>query len=617
MPKPEPSGPTPFGVAGVEPRRIKSGVEPRRIKSGVEPRRMAPVAWRHRLIASSILALAAQPGLLLTARPAAAQYGGLLPNLGGNPQITDIRPQLERYFKPEQPTSSQPQWVIQPSIEVDVGATDNAQLQSSGKKGDIFTNILPSLVVNGDTSHVTVNLGYSPTITRYLSNSNLNTIGQNGSGQALITFVPDTLFLDLRGNASVQSGINGFVQPQSQVSSQQYNVQTTTISATPYAEHRFGGWGTARVGFSIARTMQNTPYGQTQFNNTLGATAVDNLAALQAANNTQGYGALGNLTTKRERASFTSGENLGRFNDMFTVEANQFSGGGSYVGAYRNEVQNELGFAFTRTVTLLGGLGYQDIYYAGFPAVRINEPTYNFGLRYNPSPDTSITMLYGRRDGAPAITFDGQVAPTARTRLVVRYSTGITSDAENSQNVLDSTSTGATGQLVDTVTGAPVGAISGYGGVQNGVYRVRRLSANGSLLQERDTFSAGLTSEERTTLTNTIGYFGGVPILAGTVSNTTYATLAWQHDLSPDMQTSASVQYGITNNPAQLGGAASQTLRTFSFTAALSRQFTQTLSGSVQYIFNDQTGAPTSAQSAFNTGNYTQNTLLVSLRKGF
>lgn len=584
-------------MAGVSPHGIDSAAPPRQVRA-------------------TLLAGCSLAGTLLLAAPASAQIGGLLPNLGGNPQIGDLRPQLEKYFRPEDPTFVRPNWIIQPSIELGLGATDNALRSQGAKKADLFAVVTPSLVVSGDTSRIKVNLGYSPTITRYLSASSQNTVAQNGSAQAVVTFVPDTLFLDLRGNVYQQSRTNGFNQVQSQTYNRQNDVQTITLAATPYAEHRFGGWGTGRVGFSIARTLQNAQNGQTLFNTTDNAT----LAALQAPGTTQGFGATGNLTTRRERASFVSGENLGRFNDIVFVEANQFSGGGSYAGAHRNEIQNELGYALTRTITVLGGLGYQDIRYAGLPGVRIQEPTFNVGVRYSPNPDTRATLLYGRRDGAPSLSFEGQIAPTPRTRVTLRYGTGITSDAENAQSVLDSTSVGATGQLVDTVTGAPVGGASGYGGLQNGIYRVHRLSATGSFLQERDTFSVGITNEDRTSLTTTTGLLlnGTIgSIAAGTSTNSTYASLDWQHDLSPDMKGGASIQYGITNTTSQLLAGSSQQQRTFSFSASLSKQFTQTLTGSVRYILNDQTGGPTASTAANNTGTYTQNTVLVSLRKGF
>ena len=551
-----------------------------------------------------------------TASPFAAQpySGGLLPNVGTNAQVGDLRPQLERFFQTAAAVpSTTPAWLVQPAIEVDAGVTDNA-LRSATRRADFFTTITPSVVVSGDTSRLKVNLIYAPQAVIYASNSSQTEVYQSFSGQALGIIVPDTLFLDLRGSVTVGSLTgNGLASSYGSSNYNQQNlVTTTTFSVTPYAEHRFGGWGTARLGYSFVRTLQDANQNQV---------AANNLAVLTTLG-TPAYGYAGNLTTQRERVSFASGENFGRFNDFAVAQAIQYNGGGSYRGAFRNEVFNEVGYAVTRRITALGGIGYQDIRYAGSPEVRIREPSYNFGARYDPNPDATLTVLYGRRDGIGSISFDGQYAPTARTRLVGRYSTGITSDLEESQNVLEATTVGSTGLVTDTATGAPV-VTGSFFGVQNGVYKVRRLSLDGLLLQDRDSYSVGLVYENRTNLTNTPTAFTNGVIPAGLSTDSYYVSASWQHELAPDLTSTVGVQYGVTSNTRQYLGSGAGTQTTFSVTAALTKQFTETLSGSLRYTFVSQDGGRGSnlgvlnAAAFGNTGSYTENVLLVGLRKSF
>ncbi len=566
-------------------------------------------------------------GMCLLAHPASAQYstagqpytGGILPNVGTDSRVGDLRPQLQSYFQSlAAPSSTTPAWTITPSLGVDIGLTDNALRTNSPRRADIYTNISPTLVLSGDTARLKVNLAYSPQITVYATQNSQNQVSNYFNGQALATIVPDAVFLDLRGNVSVSSlAGNGINNGASQTNNRQNNVQTITVSATPYAEHRFGGWGTARIGYSVTRTLQDR-----QDDNTL---VVNN----QALSNfgSPGYGAVGNLTTQRERASFTTGENLGRWNNILVIEAIQYNGSGSYRGAHRNQVQNEVGYALTRKVTLLGGFGYQDIRYAGVPPVRINEPTWNFGARYAPNPDSTVTILYGRRDAITSISFDGQFAPTSRTRLIGRYSTGLTTDIEEAQNVLSTTTVGPTGLVTDSATGAPVGNSSSFG-VQNGIYKVKRFSATGLLLQDRDSYSVTFTSEDRTTSTTTPSLLNNTVIPAGTNSTSVSASASWQHELAPDLSSTASAQYSLTNNTQQyLGGNGGQQ-RTLSLTAALSKQFTTSLSGSLRYTYTDQSGGQAGTlqfgqtasgnQGLFlNRGSYTENLLLVGLRKSF
>lgn len=541
--------------------------------------------------------------------------GGLLSNLGGSYRVSDLRPQLERFFQTAAGTpSNAPAFLIQPSIGVDVGVTDNALRTSAPRRADFLTIITPSVVVSADTARLKVNFAYSPQVTIYASNSSQTRVDQFFNGQALGIIVPDTVFLDLRGSISSTSLTGNGLQGYNTVSNynRQNQVTTTTVSATPYAEHRFGGWGTARVGYSLSRTLQDANQNQ----------AVPNSLAVLNAFGTPTYGYTGNLTTQRERLTFASGENFGRFNDFTTLQALQYNGGGSYRGAFRNEISNEIGYALSRRITLLAGIGYQDIRYGGSPQVRIQEPSYNFGVRYSPNPDSNLTVLYGRHDGIGSVSFDGQYAPTARTRLIGRYSTGVTSGLEETQNVLDASTVGSSGLVTDTATGAPVGSGSSFG-IQNGVYKVRRLSLNALLLQDRDTFSVGLTYEDRTNLTNTPSAFTNTVIPAGQSSTSIYSSATWQHDLSPGLNSTLGVQYGVTNNTQQFLGNNAGTQSTFSVTAALNRQLTETLSGSVRYTFTSQSGgrgvnAGFLNTTAFgNTGSYTENAVFVGLRKSF
>ena len=231
-------------------------------------------------------------------------------------------------------------------------------------------------------------------------------------------------------------------------------------------------------------------------------------------------------------------------------------------------------------------------------------------------------MLYGRHDAISSISFDGQFAPTARTRVIGSYTTGLTTDIEGSQDVLAATTVGPTGLVTDTATGAPVGVGSGSG-VQNGVFRDRRLSLTALLLLERDSYSFSLSSDDRTTATASTSVLGNGIIPAGTSTNSITASLSWSHDLLPGLNSLVSASYAVTNSTSQLLVGASGSQRTMSLTAALNKQFTETLSGSVRYTFNDQSGGPAlntglNSGSAFNRGgSFTENILLVGLRKSF
>ena len=564
--------------------------------------------------AGPLAALLAPGAALLLAAPAHAQvntggigFGNILPNYGVDATTGDLRSQLESFLNPNASTVAHPAFLITPSIDGSIGATDNALRVQTPRRADLFTVIAPAVTVTGDTRLLQVNLSYNPNIVLYAQNSSQNQVYQYFNGQALGTIVPDAVFIDLRGNITESSLTGGFNQPQSQSLNPNNTVQTITVEASPYVTHRFGGYGSGELRYTIARTLQSDQ--GNQVNNP--ATSLNFGQA--------GLGSLGNLTTQTESTTFSSGENLGRFQDTFTASATQYAGTGSYSGAYRNELQNEFGLAINRSFTALAGLGYQDLFYNGTPGYRLNAGSYNIGARYNPSPDTNITILYGRHDGGTQIEFDGEYAPTARTRLVAQYTTGITTDLQQSQNFLNNTNVGATGFVTGAATGAPV-LNNGFNGVQDNVYRLNRFSASFSFVQERDTYSLSVSNENRKSLTSAPTLVGNAIVPAGTSTNSTFGSINWQHDLAPNTSLVASANYGISTNTGEFIGTGSQDTRTVQASAALNHTFTETVTGSVRYTYTNQSGNTFNqfnSFTGFNTGSYSENVLLLTLHKSF
>lgn len=578
-----------------------------------------PSSWQQWHPAAALAVAAA----FLLPTDAAAQvgdigFGTIGADLGADPRVGNLRPQLESFLNKGLPLAARPAWLFGRSIGVDVGATDNAGQVRSPRRADIFTTITPSISVDGDAARVKVNLSYSPEVTVYANTSSQNRVSQFLNGQARAIIVPDAVFLDARASITQQSLTGGgYNQYQTQTYARQNQVQTTTVSLSPSAQHHFGGWGDGTVSYTYSKTLQDT---QT---NTGRATS-NSLG-------TPSYGVPGTLSTNSEYASFASGENLGRFKDQVVVTASQFDGTGSTRGGYRREVQNSLDFALTRAITLLSTVGYQQIDYAsslnpGTAASGVSTgyaysgPTYSLGVRYAPQPRLSVSVRYGLHDGSTDASFSGQYQITARASLVASYSNGVTTDLQQAQTQLANTTVGVGGALTDSTTGAPVRQ-NNYGATQNGVYRLNRFTASLIFVQERDSYSLSLTNDKRTTLTTSPTLVGTGVVAAGTATTTTSAGFSWQHDLAPDMSLSTNAQYGISTNTGQFVGTGNRDQRTIALSAILSKQLNETLSASLRYIYTDQSGGQTAVSRVSTNGlyggSYTQNTLLLGLRKSF
>lgn len=520
------------------------------------------------------------------------------------------------------PRTIGPNWQVSPSIGVDVGFTDNALRVNSPRRADVFTLLTPSIQVSADTARIQANASYTPAISIYASNSGQSRVDQFGQAGALVALVPEAVFLDLRGSVSESSLFGGFGAADGRGNNNNNQVTTVTLSATPYVQHRFGGYGTGMASYSIAQTFQNQPTGTLVNQGFVNQGFVNNGVAAGPAF----FGSSGNLTTQRERASFATGENLGRINNLSIISATQYDGSGSYSGAYRNEVSTTTGYAITRNVTALGTIGYQDLHYAGLPPYNVNQGLWSVGGRYAPNPNLSLTLTYGRRDGIQDFAANGFWSPTARTAIYANYSTGLTSSAEEYQNVLETTSVGPSGLLTDRVTGAPVasGGSSFYGN-QNGIFQLRRVSVTGLLSYTRDSFTATISNERRTSVTNTATNTGAGVVPPGTTTTGTFGTVSWGHQFSDRLSGNLTASYGVNDNGAAFGQAAgSQT--SFTGTAGLGYIFTETLTGRVQYTHTESSGVGVNGfgLNGFNTfnsgsqsGSYVENALLAGLRKSF
>ena len=209
---------------------------------------------------------------------------------------------------------------------------------------------------------------------------------------------------------------------------------------------------------------------------------------------------------------------------------------------------------------------------------------------------------------------NGTYSPTARTRIFGSYTVDIQTGLGARQALLGSTTVGPGGLLLSNLTGAPTLANT-YLASQSPLSRVKTATVGGSLLLDRDTFTASVAHSEFEQLGSSVSILGAAT-QSGTSTSTTYGSLNWQHDLSPSTSLSSGITYSISDNGVFYGapGASQDTLQVYS---SLNHVFTDTLSGSVSYSHSERFGdAARNLPAAFG-GAATQNTLLVGLRKSF
>lgn len=491
-------------------------------------------------------------------------------------------------------------WTFSGDVDVEVGATDSPGGVTRSDWQPVIL-IAPDLVLNGVTSRVNVALVYSPRLAIYPSSSGQTLLSQTFNGSATAALVPDWLYVTARGISDLSSRFGNTSPLTSSFISRSEAVQTTSLSVSPYLQHTFGGNGTLTAGYSYAQTFQD------------GDNTFSPYYYAPNAAQTAGFGTTGNLQTNTEFLSYTTGENLGRIQNSISATASQFSGSYFYQGASTSSVTDRLSYVVYRWLTVFGTVGYEEYNYprSGY---KLDEPTWTVGVTLTPNATGSLTVQYGQVAGLNTILANGAYSPTARTRVFGSYTVDIQTGLGARQSLLGTTSVGPGGILLSNVTGSPTLANT-YLASQYPLSRVKTATIGGSLLLDRDTFTATVSYSELEQLGNSVSILG-VATPTGTSTSTTYGTLNWQHDLSPSTSLNSGISYATSDNGVFFGapGTSQDTLQVYS---SLVHTFTDTLSGSVSYSHYERLGSATRDLPAAFGGSASQNTLLVGLRKSF
>jgi uncharacterized protein (PEP-CTERM system associated) len=486
----------------------------------------------------------------------------------------------------ELPTGPARPWTITPSLGVQLLATDNVNNSARNRQSDVIASISPTLAVEAELARLTGRLFYQPTARYHLEQRGRDGIDHFFNGQALATLIEDVLFLDARGFGGLQSVGSGFSGDSGTLVTDRNNqVQTFGYQISPYLARRFGGLGTAQLGYSYqeARTEGRTGF---------------------LPNNTQPFLTDQRVVAHQVFATIRSGEDFGPLSLEQRTIATTYEGDSVLSGARRFLTVLQAGYALTRQVVVLGDVGYESQRYGGTRPFRIRGPVWSVGVRWTPSEASSVTVRYGRSNGFNSFLLDSGIDVGARTRLSATYSERIATPLQQGLDLLSSSSVSQSGELVSTTTNSPV--IAPFGspvlGAQDSLFRTRRAQATLTRTGDRDVVALSLFHDQRTPLTSSPG------TLALEQSGY-FAALSWSRALRPDLTGIATAQYGRsrTTNPASGG---SSTGNFYAARLGLSQELGRNLFATAQYQYRISEGGT-------GTGDAVQNTLLVGLRQFF
>lgn len=534
------------------------------------------------------------PGLPAVSAYPGATIGPLIP-LGGTAstpaEISPLGP----------PPPQEAGWTVEPRIDLSEAFNDNIFETSNHHKPDFITFVTPSIHATGDLPRLQARIFYAPTGVIYAANGEQNLLAQNLNASGTATLVPDTLFVYLRGFSAVEPTFGGIPQigggfalvPGNGISSgispfltRNNATEVSTFSIAPYINHHIGSFGSLSAGVSYSYTDS--------------ALLSDSGLTFPIS----ASGANGSLNTYNQVIQFTSGPDWGRIRDLALGTATQFQGSGVSQGAYEYIASNQLGYAITRQLIVLGEIGAETIHFASIPATNTTDAVWAFAVQWDPNPQSSITLGYGHKYGQSGVIFNGFYQPTPRTQIFAQYQTGLGTDLTQLQNFGLNSGIDVLGNSVDHSTGAPLfltSSILGSTGNAN-LYRTQTLTGGAVVNFDRDQLSLQLVWQDRQ-------FVAGTSQLSATHSSGFSGILGWIHQLNPDTQSNAYVSYGRQSG-LLFGGFGQATEDTYAAQLALRYNFTPTLTAIVQYTFTERIGNLPGLS-------FTQNAALLGLSKQF
>ena len=515
-------------------------------------------------------------------------------------------------------------WTIIPRIDLQEALTDNVLQAHTPRRFDLGTLISPGIAVAGDTPRVRLSFDFAPTLSVYARTGNLNSLTQQMSGIGNVTIVPDLAFIDIRAVSGVNS-LNGGLGGQGTVGSSTISatpqagiptvagygqglnrnneVQTSSFGISPYLVHRFGDWGTGRLGASVEVSES------------------DVLSGFAASPFPTGGANAQTLVTTEQTAHFVTGEFMQYVQDAFDIDLMQTQStvgtgvpdaqtGASLQTTQRSSstrviITDQVSYQVNRGLTLFVSGGHEDIHYSTPSAALIGAPsihdlTWSFGATLTPDPGSALTISYGHLNGFNSLTADGHYALTARTTLMLNYGSTLGTQLEYLQNQLNVATVGGNGALVNGQSGGQVFGATNALGVRQGVFRTTTLAVGAQTVLDRDIVSVNLLMTKQTS--------------TGTINSTNVsskiASATWLHQMRPDMITSAIL--GIRDPESDSGSAFGGFGDSTSIAASLAWQWqiSDTLRTTVRYSFFER-------QAANNNFSLYQNLLLFGITKSF
>lgn len=479
-------------------------------------------------------------------------------------------------------------YVVEPALTLRVLATDNSQIGDRRRDSEVVTTIAPQIRIAAETAALRGSFFYAPGVNFYANGTEDTRIDNRFLGAATLTVVPERVFVDFRALGNVTPIAPGFNDATIASSRRDGFTQNYFFTVSPYAIQRWGSAATSVIGYNFAYSRRD------------GTSTRLFPGGPEVSNDSE-------LITHSGFAAVRSGEDLGRLVLEARISGTAYVGGGEITdGAERGLALLEARYAITPTVAVLGEVGYEHLRFGGIPPYRVDGMVWAFGLRLDPSPNTTITARYRRRDGFDSPSVEARIGLGQRTVAFASYSEQVTTALAQVSDLLSTVTVDEFGNAIGR-DGAPIPQLDSgaFLGQQDGLFRSRRGTASISHQLPRDTFTLQYVFDRRTPLASAPGQF----VFA---QETQSVALLWRREIGPVTTGFGSVGYSWNRSDTLASQYDTLTAR-----VGVVHSFSERLVGSLQYQFTERLRSEGGNAGAFAPRDTTQNTVIASVTTRF
>jgi len=339
---------------------------------------------------------------------------------------------------------------LTPSIGFQETYTDNSA-GGAVSKPDSVTQISPGISVHGETPYLTVDGDYTPTYNKFNTHSSPDRIDQALNANGTFKPIEDVLTMDFQAFAQEAGGTGNFTNFAGALVPSVDRVLYYTAVASPHYSTHFGSVATFDAYYRLTSTN----------------TSDEGTHPGQPSSSANSLGQNGEI-------AIGSGDSLGRLGVRLDLNYGSTTGSGQNTASTNSAYVVGASFHINRTYQLTGSIGYQTIDYPTVGAVQgYNSAgaTWSIGATITPNALSSVSIGYGRNQGAynPSLQVGYALGP--RTNLVMSYVVTVQNQLTSTVQNLRYLSYDQFGNAIDSRTGLPFSGVNQTFGSQNVLFR--------------------------------------------------------------------------------------------------------------------------------------------------